>query len=71
MLATIQSRKFFFRLLSNKVKIRMYKTIILAMAFKGCETWYLILREQQILRVFEKRALRRILGPNRNGVTGS
>jgi hypothetical protein len=36
----------------------------------GCETWSLILREEHKLRTFENRLLRRILGPNRNGVTG-
>jgi hypothetical protein len=36
----------------------------------GCETWPLILREEQRLRVFEKRVLRRILGPKRDEVTG-
>jgi hypothetical protein len=29
----------------------------------GCETWFLILREQHRLRVFEDRVLRRIFGP--------
>jgi hypothetical protein len=36
----------------------------------GCETWSLTLREEQRLRVFENRVLRRILGPRRDGVTG-
>ena len=36
----------------------------------GCETWSLTLREERRLRVFENRALRRILEPKRNGVTG-
>jgi hypothetical protein len=30
----------------------------------GCESSYLILREEHQLRVFEKRALRRIFGPS-------
>jgi hypothetical protein len=29
------------------------------------ETWSLTLREEQVLRVFENRMLRRILGPKR------
>jgi hypothetical protein len=35
-----------------------------------CETWYLILREEHTLRVFENRVLRRIFGPKRDEVTG-
>jgi hypothetical protein len=36
----------------------------------GCETWYLTLREEHRLRVFENRVLRRISGPKRDEVTG-
>jgi hypothetical protein len=36
----------------------------------GCETWSLTIREEQRLRVFENRVLRRIFGLNRNEVTG-
>jgi hypothetical protein len=36
----------------------------------GCETWSLTIREEHKLRVFEKRALRRIFGPKRDGVMG-
>ena len=36
----------------------------------GCETWYLILREERRLRVFENRMLRRIFEPKRDEVTG-
>jgi hypothetical protein len=35
----------------------------------GCETWYLTLREEHRLRVFENRVLRRIFGPKRDDVT--
>jgi hypothetical protein len=34
----------------------------------GCETWYLTLREEHRLRLFENRALRRIFGPKRDKV---
>jgi hypothetical protein len=47
----------------------MYKTIILPILY-GCQTWFLTLREEQRLRVFENRELRRILGPKRDEVTG-
>jgi hypothetical protein len=36
----------------------------------GCETWFLTLREEHRLRVFENRVLRRIFGPTRDEVTG-
>jgi hypothetical protein len=36
----------------------------------GCETWFLTLREEHRLRVFENRVLRRIFGPKRGEVTG-
>jgi hypothetical protein len=36
----------------------------------GCETWYLTLREENRLRVFENRVLRRIFVPKRDEVTG-
>jgi hypothetical protein len=36
----------------------------------GCETWFLTLREEHRLRVFENSVLRRIFGPKRDEVTG-
>ena len=51
------------RLLSNNLKVRIYKTIILQVVLHGCETWSLTLREESRLRVFENRILRRIFGP--------
>jgi hypothetical protein len=58
------------RILSRNVKIKIYKTIILPVVLYGCETWFLTLREERRLRVFEKRVLRRIFGPKRDEVTG-
>ena len=57
-------------LLSNKLKIKIYRTIILPVVLYGCETWSLTLREERRLRVFENRVLRRIFGPKRDEVTG-
>jgi hypothetical protein len=48
----------------------MYKTIILPVVLYWCETWYLTLREEHKLRVFENKVLRRIFGPKRDEVTG-
>ena len=52
--------------LSKNLKIKIYKTIILPVMLYGCETWYLTLREESRLRVFENRILRRIFGPKRD-----
>jgi len=57
-------------LLSKKLKIKIYRTIILPVVLYGCETWSLILREECRLRVFENRVLRRVFGHKRNEVTG-
>jgi hypothetical protein len=52
------------------VKVRIYKNIILSVVLYGCETWSLTLREKHKLRMFQNRVLRRIFGPNRDGVMG-
>ena len=57
-------------LLSKKLKIEVYRTIILLVVLYGCETWSLTLREEHRLRVFENRVLRRVFGPKRHEVTG-
>jgi hypothetical protein len=44
--------------------------IILPVVLYGWETWFLTLREEHRLRVFENRVLRRIFGPKRDEVTG-
>jgi hypothetical protein len=36
----------------------------------GCETWFLKVREEHRLRVFENIVLRRIFGPRRDEVAG-
>jgi hypothetical protein len=36
----------------------------------GYKTWYLTLREEHRLRVFENKVLRRIFGPQRDEVVG-
>jgi hypothetical protein len=58
------------RLLSKKLKIRIYKTIILPVVLHGCETWSLTSREEHRLSVFENRVLRKVFGPKRDEVTG-
>ncbi|KAJ4433926.1 hypothetical protein ANN_16241 [Periplaneta americana] len=57
-------------LLSKNLKVRIYKTVILPVVLYRCETWTLTLREEQRLRVFENRVLRKIFGAKRDEVTG-
>ncbi|KAJ4450607.1 hypothetical protein ANN_02033 [Periplaneta americana] len=57
-------------LLSKNLKVRIYKTVILPVVLYGCETWTLTLREEQRLRVFENKVLRKIFGAKRDEVIG-
>jgi len=57
-------------LLSKKLKMKIYRTIILPVVLYGCETWSLTLREERRLRVFKNRVLKRVFGPKRDEVTG-
>jgi hypothetical protein len=53
------------RLISNDLKIKIRRTVILPVVLYGCETWSLTLREEHRLRVFENRVLSRIFGSKR------
>ena len=46
------------RLLSKKLKIKIYRTIILPVVLYGCETWSLTLQGERKLRVYENMVLR-------------
>ena len=54
------------RLLYKNLKIKIYKTITVVLY--GCETWFLALKEESRLRVFENTILRRIFGPKRDEI---
>ncbi|KAJ4426183.1 hypothetical protein ANN_26992 [Periplaneta americana] len=56
-------------LLSKNLKVRIYKTVTLPVVLYGCKTWILTLREEQRLRVFENKVLRKIFGAQRDEVT--
>jgi hypothetical protein len=43
--------------------LQIYKTIIRPIVTYGCETWAMTVTEQNCLRVFERRVLRKIYGP--------
>jgi hypothetical protein len=55
---------------AQKLKIKIYRTITLPAVLYGHEPWSLTLREKRRLWVFGKRVMRRILGPERDKVTG-
>ena len=63
------AESFVFRFAIQKLKIKIYRTIILPVVLYGCETWSLTLTEERSLRVFENRVLRRIFGPKKDEVT--
>ncbi|KAJ4447238.1 hypothetical protein ANN_09242 [Periplaneta americana] len=52
------------------LKVRSEELVILPVVLYGCETWTLTLREEQRLRVFENKVLRKIFGAKRDEVTG-
>jgi hypothetical protein len=54
----------------KQAKCRLYKTTILLVVLYGCETWFLTLREEHRLGVFENRVLRRIFRRSSNKATG-
>jgi hypothetical protein len=56
-------------LLSKKLKIKIYRNIILPLVLYGCLTWSLTLRDERRLRVFENRVLRRVFGPKKDEVS--
>jgi hypothetical protein len=58
------------RLLSKKIKIKIYRTITLTVVLHECESWSLTLREEHTLRVFENRVMRRTFEPKRDEMTG-
>jgi hypothetical protein len=54
--------------MSKRVKIKIYKIVILPVVLYECETWSLALREGHRLRVFENRVLRRIFESKRDEI---
>ncbi|KAJ4440626.1 hypothetical protein ANN_08773 [Periplaneta americana] len=54
----------------SSTRSRYLKISLLLVILYGCETWTLTLREEQKLRVFENKVLRKIFGAKRDEVTG-
>lgn len=55
------------KLISKSAKLMLYKSIIRPVVTYGCETWVMKENIKQKLSVFERRILRRIFGPTRDG----
>jgi hypothetical protein len=53
------------RLISKKLKMKLYRSIIRPTATYGCETWVLKGTVQNKLMVFERKVLRKIFGPTK------
>ena len=51
--------------IQKNIEIKMYRTIFPVVVVCGCETWWLTLREERRLCVFENGALGRISGQGR------
>jgi hypothetical protein len=66
----LNSGNYCYHSVQNLEKMKMYKTIVFPLNLQECETWFLTLREENRLRVFENKMLRRIFGPKRDEVTG-
>jgi hypothetical protein len=69
MLAIIRCRIFFFHFGIKNIKIKIYRIVILPFVLYGCETWSLILREEQRLRALD-RVLMGTFGSKRDELTG-
>lgn len=53
------------RLLTRETKLLIYKTIIRPVVTYGCEVWTLNMADENDLRIFERKILRKIYGPIR------
>ena len=60
---------FFIYCVQVALNIEIYRYVILTFVLYGFETWFVILREEIMLRVCESRVMRRIFGPKRDEVT--
>jgi uncharacterized membrane protein len=49
--------------LNRKSKLKIYKSLIRPVVTYGCKVWTLTNRDEQHLRIFERKILRKIFGP--------
>jgi hypothetical protein len=51
------------RALNRNLKLKIYKSLIGPVVTYGCEAWTITTRDEQHLRIFERKILRKIFGP--------
>jgi hypothetical protein len=56
------------RYINRDAKIQIYKTLIRQVVIYGCESWTMINEDENILRRFERKIIRRIYGPVRQAM---
>jgi hypothetical protein len=55
------------RYINKGAKMQLYKTLIRPVVTRGCEVWTMKKEDENILRRFERKIIRRIYGPVRQG----
>jgi hypothetical protein len=55
------------RYINRGAKMQIYKTLIRPVVTCGCESWTMKKQDENILRRFERKIIRRMYGPVRQG----
>jgi hypothetical protein len=69
-LAIIRCRIFCLPIVIRRIKIQIYRNVILPVVSCGFEAWYLTVREEHRQRMFENRVLKKLSGRKWDEVAG-